>query len=82
MRKRAELFAHVQNTNSPYNLPELGKKIADKANRTGVAARCAEAAVPKTIEVDLALITSYDALLKDLELSLRKTAKHHDAHTL
>src|ERR671925_559768 len=28
MRKRAELLAHVQNTNSQYNLPEIGKKIA------------------------------------------------------
>jgi len=33
MRKRAELLAHVQNTNSQYNLPEIGKKIAYKANR-------------------------------------------------
>jgi Transposase IS116/IS110/IS902 family len=32
--------------------------------------------------VDLALITSYDALLCDVELTLVKTAKHHDAHTL
>jgi transposase len=28
MRKRAELLSHVQNTNSQYNLPEIGKKIA------------------------------------------------------
>src|SRR5215831_7543057 len=27
-RKRAELLAHVQNTNSQSNLPEIGKKIA------------------------------------------------------
>jgi transposase len=27
MCKRAELLAHVQNTNSQYNLPEIGKKI-------------------------------------------------------
>jgi hypothetical protein len=30
MRKRAELLAHVQNTNHQYNLPEIGKKIAYK----------------------------------------------------
>jgi hypothetical protein len=29
MRKRAELLAHVQNTNSQYSLPEIGKKIGD-----------------------------------------------------
>ena len=82
MRKRAELLGHVQNTNAQYNLPEIGKKIADTANREGVAERCAEAAVQQTIAVDLALITYDDELLKDLELSLLKTAKHHDANTL
>src|SRR5437667_12698571 len=39
-RQRAELLAHIQNTNSQYNLPEIGKKIAYKTNRGGVAARC------------------------------------------
>jgi transposase len=81
-RNRSELLSHVQHTNSQYNLPEIGKKIAYKANREGVAERCSDPAVHKTIEVDLALITSDDALLKDLELSILNTAKHHDAHTL
>jgi len=57
MRKRADLLSHVQNTNSQYNLPEIGKKIAYKANREGVAERFADPAVQKTIEVDLALIS-------------------------
>jgi transposase len=82
MRKRSELLAHVQNTNSQYNLPEIGKKIAYKANRDGVAERFADPAVQKTIEVDLALITYYDQLLGDLELSIIKAAKHQDANTL
>jgi transposase len=47
-----------------------------------VAERFDDAAVPKTIAVDLALITYYDELLKALELSLLKTAKPHDANTL
>src|SRR5262245_1861648 len=50
MRKRAELLVHVQNTNSQYNLPEIGKKIAYKANRDGVAARVDDPAVHKTME--------------------------------
>jgi transposase len=80
--KRAELLAHVQNTNSQYNLAAIGKKIAYKANREDVAERFAEAAVQKSIEVDLALIPYYDELLRDVELSILKTAKHHDANTL
>jgi transposase len=82
MRKRAELLAHVQTTNSQYNLPEIGKKLAYKANRAGVAQRLAEPAVQKSIEVDLALITYYDQLLGDVELSIVQAAKHHDANTL
>ena len=81
MRKRAELLAHVQNTNSQDNLPAMGKKIADKTNRAGVAERFDEPAVQKTLEVDLALITYYDTLLTDLELAIVQTAKQPDAHT-
>src|SRR5215468_3069598 len=80
MRKRAELLAHIHNTNSQYNLPEIGQKIADKANRDGVAERFPEPAVQKSIEVDLALIGHYDHLLNDMELAVLKTAKQHDAH--
>jgi transposase len=82
MRKRAELLAHVHNTNSQYHLPAIGKKIAYKANREGVADRFADPAVHKSIAVDLALITSYDQLLNAIELSIVKAAQHHDAHTL
>ena len=82
MHKRSELLSHVHNTNSQYNLPEIGKKIAYKATREGVAERFTDPAVHKTIEVDLALITYYDELLRDLELSSTQTAKHHDAHPL
>ena len=39
MRQRAELLAHVQHTNSQYNLPEIGKKLAYKAEPCGVAER-------------------------------------------
>ena len=81
-RKRGELLAHVQNTNSQYNLPAIGKKIAYKANRDGVAERFADPAVQKSIEIDFALIGHDDALLRDVELTIVKTAKHHDAQTL
>src|SRR5262245_17547626 len=82
MRKRAALLAHVHNTKRQSNLPESGKKIAYKANRDGVAERFPDPAVPKSIAVDLALIGHYDDLLRDLELAMVTTAKHHDANTL
>jgi transposase len=82
MRKRAELLTHVQHTNCQYNLPEIGRKIAYKAHRAGVAERFPDPAVQKSIEVDLALIDYYDQLLRDLELAIVTTAKQHDANTL
>ena len=66
-RKRAELLGHVQHTTSQDNLPEIGKKLADKAHRTGVAERFPDPAVQTSMEVDLALIDSDDHLLGDLE---------------
>jgi transposase len=81
-RKRAEMLAHIQNTNSHDNLPEIGKKLAYKANRAGVAERFPDPAVQKSIEVDLGLIGYYDQVLNDLELTLVNTAKQHNAQTL
>jgi transposase len=81
-RKRAALLAHIQNTNSQYNLPEIGKKIAYKANREGVAERFPDPAVHKSVEIDLALIDFYDQVLRDVELTIVQTAKQHDAQTL
>jgi transposase len=82
MRTRAELLTHVQQTNSQYNWPEIGKKLAYKTNRTGVTERFPDPAVQKSIEVDLTLVGHYDHLLRDVELSVLKTAKQHDANTL
>jgi transposase len=81
MRTRAELLAHSQHTNSQYNLPEIGKKLADQANRAGVAERFPDPAVQQSIEVDLALMGHDDRLLTDLDLSLVQTSQEDDAHT-
>jgi transposase len=81
-RKRAELLTHVQQTNSQYNVPEIGTKIAYKTNRPGVAERFADPAVHKSIEVDLPLLDYDDQLLRDLELAIVKPAKQHDANPL
>src|SRR5215475_8949608 len=51
MRHRAELLTHVQQTNRQDHLPEIGTKIAYKANRDGVAERFPDPAVQKSIAV-------------------------------
>src|SRR5919204_2851943 len=81
VQKRAELLAHIQNTNSQYNLPEMGKKVADQANREGVEEHFPDPSVRKTIEVDVSLIDHYDKLLGEVELYITRTAKAHDVQT-
>ena len=56
VRKRAELFAHIHNTNSQYNLPEIGKRLAYKSNREDVAEHFPDPRVRKTIAVEVSLI--------------------------
>src|SRR6266542_6634272 len=81
VRKRAELLAHIHNTNSQYNLPEIEKRLAYKANREGVADHFPEPSVRKTIEVDVSLINNYDHLLSEVELYITRSAKAHDVQT-
>ena len=82
MRTWAERLAHVHNTNSQDNLPELGTKMAYKAKRDGGAERLPEPAVPKSIAVDLALSGHDDPRRRDVEWSILQAAKQDDAHTL
>jgi len=81
MRQRAELLTHIQNTTSQYNLPEIGKQLASKANRAGVEEHFPEPSVRKTIEVEVSLIDHSDQLLGEVELYLTRTAKAHDVQT-
>jgi len=81
VRKRAELLAHIHTTNSQYNLPEIGKKLAYKANREGVEEHFPDPSVRKTIEVDVSLIDHYDQLLGEVELYITRSAKAHDVQT-
>jgi transposase len=81
-RQRAELLTHVPQTNSQDNFSDIGQKSADKTNRPGVAERFTDPAVPKSVEVDLALLDYDDQLLRDLELAIGKTAKQHAANPL
>ncbi len=82
MRKRAELLAHIQNTNHQYNLPAFHKSICYKGNREGIAERFSDECVRKSIEVNLSLIDHYDQLLRKLEYYINKKAKVHDPEAM
>src|SRR5215831_9637206 len=80
-RKRAELLAHIPNTTSQSNLPEIGKRLANKSNREAVAEHFPDPRVRKAIEVDVSLLDHYDQLLGEVELYLTRSAKAHDVQT-
>jgi len=84
MRKRAELYAHIQNTRSQYNLPNSLGCIAKPQNREGIVERFEDPSVQNMIATDLAVITAYDPIIASMERYIVRTAKHHDpiAHAL
>ena len=84
MRKRAELFAHIQNTASQYNLQDPLGRIAIPKNRDGVIERFDIPCVQRSIGANLAMIETYDMVIDELERDIIKSAKNHDpvAHAL
>jgi len=81
-RKRGELLAHIENTNSQYNLPAFHRKLTYPSNRGEASGRFSDLAVQRNIDVDLGLIAYYDQMLRELEYFILRTAKNHDANTL
>ncbi len=78
VRKRSELMAHVINTYSQYNLPEIAKRLDRKCNHEGIAERLNDPSAQKNIEIDLAMIEHYNSIISPLEWHIKKTARSHD----
>jgi transposase len=82
VRQRAQLIAHIQNTNSQYNLPPFDKKLTYKGNRGAqIADRFTHPSTKLSIAADLNLIESYDTQIAALETHLIKSAKVDDSAT-
>ena len=80
-RKRGELIAHIHNTNTQYNLPEIGKRLKYKANRKLVEDRFEDPSAQKSVDLDVQLVGFYDQQLSSVEYHIRKHAKGHDYHS-
>lgn len=78
MRKRAELYAHIQNTRSQYNIPDTIGCIAKTKNRMTIANKFENESVKKSIIANLSMIAAYDKVISQMEWEIEKTAKHHD----
>jgi transposase len=82
VRQRAQLIAHIVNTNSQFNLPPLTKKLTYAANRPAdFADRFADPSTRLMIASDLAMIDHYDQQIHAMESYLVKHAKVDDAVT-
>jgi len=82
MRHRAELLAHIQNTNSQYNLPAFGVRLAKPHLRRQAAEHFVEPSVRKSVAVDVSLVDHYDRELPALERYIEESAQGHDPVTL
>ena len=79
VRQRAQLIAHIQNTNSQYNLPPFPKKLTYKGNCTAdIAERFADPSTRLAVAADLELIGHYDAQIAKLEAHLLATVRNDD----
>jgi transposase len=82
VRQRAQLIAHIVNTNTQFNLPPLPKKLTYAANRTDeLVERFADPSTKLAIATDLGLIDGYDTQIAELERHLVKHARVDDPVT-
>lgn len=82
VRQRAQLIAHIQNTNSQFNHPPFSKKLTYAGNRSSeLAERFDDPSTKLSVESDLKLIANYDEQLLTLERHLNKHAKVDDPVT-
>jgi transposase len=82
VRQRAQLIAHIQNTNSQFNHPPFPKKLTYAGNRTAeVADRFDDPSTRLSVQADLGLIAGYDAQVAALERHLVKNARIDDPVT-
>jgi transposase len=82
VRQRAQLIAHIVNTNTQFNLPSLPKKLTYAANRTpDLVNRFADPSTKLAVTADLGLIDAYDQQIAELERYLVRHAKVDDPVT-
>jgi transposase len=82
VRQCGLLVAHIQNTNTQYNLPAFNKNLTRKYNHDGVAERFDDPSVRAAVEADLAMVEAFNKLLKPLEWQIEKIACEHDPNNL
>ncbi len=80
VRRRAETLAHIQMLHLQQNLPKPGTRLKYKSNRHGVGDNFPDPSAKLNVDIDLALLRSYDEQIHRMELHLEQTAKVQDAN--
>lgn len=81
VRQKAQLIAHIQNTNSQYNLPPFERKLSRHPDYSDLAERFAHESTKLSISADATLINQYQETIAQLEKHLVKHAKVDDSAT-
>lgn len=77
-RKRGELFAHIQNTNTQYNLPTLEERVRKTKDRGAVIEHFDDETVQMSMAADVEMAGAYDKVINEMELYLRhEVSRHH-----
>ena len=80
VRKRAELLAHIQNTNTQYNLPDFEERVDKTKDRGAVIEHFDDPIVQMSVAADVALLESYDEVIRELELFLLHEVRSDHSH--
>jgi transposase len=81
VRQKAQLIAHITNTNSQYNLPPFERKLSRCPDYSELAERFEHPSTKLSIAADADLINQYQATIRELETHLVKHAKVDDPGT-
>src|SRR5713101_3007251 len=81
VRQKAQLIAHITNTNSQYNLPPFERKLSRHPDYSDLAKRFKHPSTQLSIAADATLIDQYNATIQELETHLVKHAKVDDPKT-
>jgi transposase len=77
-RQHAQLQAHIQNTNTQYNLPPFEKRINHRSNRTGIGERFSGPMVRTSVQVDVALMDALHEQILAIERQINAQVPEHD----
>ncbi len=82
MHYQSELLAHIQNTNSQYNLAAFQKRINYRANRAELGGHFQEPMVRNSVEADIEVLDTLHKVLLRLERAVLEQARDHDPGAL